>query len=88
MPIIVRVITYFPALARTEDEEAVRPVVGDPGDQHDTNDPGRGDRGEEPEHQQRAAPISVRLAVQACRIPGFMPRLSNHRPVPAILPPP
>ncbi len=35
-----------------------------------------------------AAPTSVRLAVQAWRIPGFMPRLSNQRAVPAILPPP
>ncbi len=34
------------------------------------------------------APTSVRLASQACSGPGFMPRLSNHRPVPAILPPP
>ena len=34
------------------------------------------------------APISVILAVQAWNHPGLMPRLSNHRPVPAILPPP
>ncbi len=31
---------------------------------------------------------SVRLASQACTMPGFMPRLANQRAVPAILPPP
>jgi hypothetical protein len=31
---------------------------------------------------------SVMLASQACTMPGFMPRLANQRPVPAILPPP
>src|SRR5687768_5541314 len=33
------------------------------------------------------APISVRVASQACRTPGFIPRFSNHRPVAAIFPP-
>src|SRR5205814_344299 len=32
-------------------------------------------------------PISVRLASQAWTTPGFIPRLSNHRAVPGILPP-
>ena len=38
----------------------------------------------------RAAPAatSTRLAIQACRMPGFMPSDSNQRAVPAILPPP
>ncbi len=37
-----------------------------------------------------AAPAksSVRLASQAWKIPGFMPRLSNQPAVPLILPPP
>ena len=36
-----------------------------------------------------AAPAasSVMLASQACRMPGFMPRLANHPAVPLILPP-
>src|SRR4051794_21993765 len=32
-------------------------------------------------------PISVRLASQAWRAPGFIPRLSNQRAVPGIFPP-
>jgi hypothetical protein len=31
--------------------------------------------------------ISVDAAVSAWSLPGFMPRLSNHRAVPAIFPP-
>jgi len=34
------------------------------------------------------ATSSVTLAVHAWRRPGRIPRLSNHRPVPAIFPPP
>ena len=41
-----------------------------------------------PSTSRTPAPTSVRLASQACRRPGFIPRLSNQRPVPAILPPP
>ena len=41
-----------------------------------------------PRTRRAPAPISVRLAVQAWNQPGFIPRLSNHRPVPAIFPPP
>ena len=41
-----------------------------------------------PSTRRAPAPISVMLAVQAWNHPGFMPRLSNQRPVPAILPPP
>src|SRR6201982_2083278 len=41
-----------------------------------------------PSPSSRPEPISVRLATQACTIPGFIPRELNHRPVPAIFPPP
>ena len=38
-----------------------------------------------PRIRRAAAPTSVRLAVQAWRIPGFMPRLSNQRAGPGDL---
>ena len=43
--------------------------------------PARGHRGEEADRQGILQLISLREAVQPWRIPGFMPRLSNHRAV-------
>jgi hypothetical protein len=44
------------ALARAEDEEAVAPVVGDPGDDHRADDAAARQRGRQAEQQQAAGP--------------------------------
>jgi EmrB/QacA subfamily drug resistance transporter len=44
----------LPPLAGPEDEEPVGTVIGDPGDHHDADHTGPTDRGQQPQHQQRA----------------------------------